>query len=76
MRQVSCLSPCVLNWSKTEVDIITGKERLVGHVYATLFRRPDTYSKLHRKLAYLITKDNYWKETPCGPEAQYYEAMR
>lgn len=60
---------------KTEIDIITGKERLVGHVYAILFRRPDPYSKLYRKLAYLITKNPSWKEAPCGPEAQYYEAV-
>lgn len=65
--------PLCTKFVKTEVDIITGKERLIGHVYATLFRRPDAYSKLHRKLAYLITRNNYWKETPCGPEGQYYE---
>lgn len=61
---------------KTKVDIITGKEYMEGHIYAITFRQPDEYSKLHRTLAYLITKNNYWKETPCGPEAQYYEAMR
>ena len=60
----------------TKIDIVTGKEYVHGYVYAEAFRRRDPFSKLYRKIGYLITKNPYWKETPCGPEAQYYEAMR
>lgn len=60
---------------KTKIDIVTGKESVENYRYAEAFRQPDEYSKLYRKLAYLLTKNHYWKETPCGPEAQYYEAM-
>jgi hypothetical protein len=57
------------------VDIVTGKESIVNYRYAEAFRQPDEFPKLYRKLAYLITKNPYWKETPCGPEAKYYEVM-
>lgn len=67
--------PLCLKLTKTKIDIVTGKEYVEQYRYAEAFRQPDQYSKLHRKWAYLITKNPYWKETPCGPEAQYYEAM-
>lgn len=64
---------CMLQ-TTTKIDIVNGKEYVIGYRYAEAYRQPDPYSKSQRAVAYWLTKNPYWNDTPCGPEAQYYEA--